>query len=250
MIELEDINFSYNKDKIILSDFSLKIAKAEFCSILGLNGIGKSTLLKIMSGYLKPSSGSVKIANKDISSFSAKELAKIRSVLEQESQLNFNYTVKEVVELGYFALDKNSLNEIMQDCEICELAHRNFTELSGGEKQRVSLARVIAQIYSEDMSNKILFLDEPSASLDPLHTHLIMRLAKKLQSRNCTIVAILHDPNLAYAYSSKIVGISDSKLAFALPPQEFMQGNIISNLYNCPCSILEQNQRKFVIFIS
>ncbi|MFI3290496.1 MAG: ATP-binding cassette domain-containing protein [Opitutales bacterium] len=250
MIELKDINFSYTKDKAILSNFSMNIARGEFCSILGLNGIGKSTLIKIIAGYLKANSGSVEIAKKDIKSYSSLELAKIRSVLEQESELNFSYSVKEVVALGLFGYNSNSefLEEIMQKCEILELANRDYTSLSGGEKRRVSLARAIIQIYAEDMSDKILFLDEPSASLDPKHTILIMKLAKELQSKKCTVISILHDPNLAYTYSDKIVGISDAKLAFSLSPQEFMQEDIISKLYNCPCQILKTESKTAVIF--
>ena len=172
-------------------------------AVLGANGAGKSTLVRIARGALRADSGKVKINGADIAKSAPRELAKCRAVLEQESALEFDYTILETVLLGRYAYNvfpQDSAEDILlaKEClkrvEMSGFENRLYTSLSGGEKQRVQLARALCQI-GKDPRGKILLLDEPSSSLDPAHAHAAMRAAKDLCKRGAAVISNLHDPN-------------------------------------------------------
>ena len=153
MISLENISFSYGSRKV-LDGISFSANDGEFVAVLGANGAGKSTLVKIASGALRADSGKVKINGADIAKSAPRELAKCRAVLEQESALEFDYTILETVLLGRYAYNvfpQDSAEDILlaKEClkrvEMSGFENRLYTSLSGGEKQRVQLARALCQ---------------------------------------------------------------------------------------------------------
>ena len=253
MLKIENICFAYS-DKKVLDNISLSLSSGEFVAVLGANGAGKSTLMKIASGYLKSKSGTVLLKNKDILKYSPSGLAKERAVLEQESPLEFNYTVIDTVCLGRFAMsgfwgiDKKSKD--IAEKALCRVGlsgfeNKQYLELSGGEKRRVQLARVLAQIQ-EEPKNKILMLDEPTANLDPKYTHETMRLCKDLCRRGAACIAVVHSVNLAMKYADKVALLKSGKLLAFGRTNDVLTEENISNLYDMHCKILQTSDSRIV----
>jgi len=253
MIKLSNINFSYGNHEI-LRDVNFEISEGEFCAILGPNGAGKSTIMKLIGATLIQNSGEIFFNSQNLKNLPAQTLAKHRAFLEQENYLSFNYSVKEILNLGLFPRNdsftekKSAYENAIALCDLNGFEHRSFFNLSGGEKKRVLLARAIAQIYSEDMQGKLLLLDEPSASLDPYHSCLILNSAKTLSKLGCTVIAILHDPNLAVSYADTVIAIKDKKVFPKIDAQNFITKENISQLYGASCNIIDYNNKAYVFF--
>ena len=199
-LAIKNIRFSYKKSSV-LSDIHLTIAAQSIVALLGPNGCGKSTLLKNIAGLLTPQSGEVFLEGKNIHQLTAKERARQIAFLAQEQKLDFAFSAFEVVLMGRYpylgALGWESKNDIaiarqaMRDCECEHFAERNIQELSGGERERVFLARCLAQ------QSPLLLLDEPNTHLDLAHQHQLYTLTQALKNKGKTIVLVLHDLNLA-----------------------------------------------------
>ncbi len=249
MIELKNVSFSFG-EKRVLKNISLEVNNGEFLAILGANGAGKSTLMKIMSGILRPKSGIALINSRDISELGALELAQERAVLEQDCELSFDYTVAEVVSLGAYsskAPTKAFISKCLASVGLSNFEERVYTQLSGGEQRRVQTARVLMQI-GESPKGKTLFLDEPSAGLDPAHSHMSMLCAQKLAKQNASIIAVLHDPNLAAAYADKIAVIKNGELSAFGEIEEVFTQETFENAYETKCEILNSKHGKIAIF--
>lgn len=252
MVETDKIGFAYASGKSVLSDVSIRVGDGEFAVLLGANGAGKSTLLKIISGYLKPSCGRVLYGSEDISAMSAGALAARRSVLEQECALDFDYSVLEAVMLGGFVhsdsrrpLSESAL-EALESVGLAGFGGRVYTRLSGGEKRRVQLARALCQLGNP--RGKVLLLDEPSAGLDPAHAHAAMAAARRAADGGATVVAVLHDPNLAAAYADKIALLKGGRLSAFGGVSETLDDGKLSAVYGAPCEIVRGGGRSVVYF--
>lgn len=205
MIKAEELCFSY--DKQILKNISFEISSGEFVGIIGPNGSGKTTLLRILSGYLQPESGKVSINDQDILTIKVQDLAKLRSLVPQESHLDFDYSVEDIVWMGrnpYAGMwgaesGEDLVKKALQDCELKDLQQRNARTLSGGEWQRVVLARALAQDTS------IVFLDEPTHFLDLYYQINTLKILEQLNKQGKTIVAVFHDLNLAAKFCKKFI---------------------------------------------
>lgn len=190
-------------------------ATAEFrpgrlCAILGPNGAGKSTLLSVLTGQRKPDEGRVLLAGEEVSRMKAADLALVRAVMPQESAVAFEFTAREVAELGRYPHRRNPsrrereiVGEALEATGVGALADRIFNTLSGGEKARVHLARALAQVWEPQAGReRWLLLDEPTAALDLQHQHLAMRLLGKWAGgQGLGVIAVLHDVNLALKYA-------------------------------------------------
>lgn len=236
-IELDKVNFSYtiqNKESISfkLSDVSFTISKGTFLSILGPNGSGKSTLLRIIDKILLPISGNIKIFEKDYYTISRKELSKYISYVPQTIPANFPFTVFEIVlmgrtpYLGGIGFENKKDIEIaiaaMEKTDTIHLANRRIQNISGGEMQRVFLARALTQ------QAPILLLDEPNTHLDLKHQIDILNLIKKLtQEIELTVISVFHDINLASLYSDLILVLNQGKVyTFGRPETVLNEENI------------------------
>jgi iron complex transport system ATP-binding protein len=235
-IKIENLSFAYDED-LVLKNIDLEFAKAGFTSIVGPNGSGKSTLLKQISGILKPSRGSLIINGVNIDTINKKELAKLMAVVPQNTALEFDYKVMDVVLMGRYPYISRFKGETPRDREIAienmkytntyQFKDRSFNQLSGGERQRVILAQALTQ------QPKILLLDEPISHLDLQHQIEIMTLIKKLSiDQELTVVAVLHDLNIAAAYSDFVVMMKNGELACQGTPVEAFTTQNISSVFN------------------
>lgn len=209
MITVEHLVGGYGK-KPIIHDLHLEIQKGEFFALLGPNGSGKTTLFKLITGQLPIVSGSIAIDGKPMHKLSKLEKARKVAVLSQESQVTFDFTVEEIVSLGRYphqtgffkrisADDQKIIDHVMQVTRIEQFRNSQFRTLSGGEKQRVLLAKALAQ------EPEILLLDEPTNHLDIKHTFQILNMLKEWQrTKELTIFAILHDLNVASLYADRV----------------------------------------------
>ncbi|WP_053954962.1 heme ABC transporter ATP-binding protein [Inediibacterium massiliense] len=234
-VNISKLSFGY-KDTKILEDISFYIPSRAFMSIIGPNGSGKSTLLKNISSVLKPQSGNVKIGEKDIHKMSYKEIAKIIAVVPQETNIEFRFTAEDIVLMGRSPhmnrLQSESTNDYkivrdaMKSTHTDHLKDRFINELSGGERQRVIIARALAQ------EPKIILLDEPTSSLDIRHQIEILQLIKNSnQKEGRTVVAVLHDINLAARFSTHILLLKNGKIIGSGSPDEVITVENLKNAY-------------------
>jgi len=233
----------------ILDSVSLDIAYGEVLALVGPNGAGKSTMLGVLSGDHKPSAGSVQLEGKPLGSFSHLELARRRSVLTQENQVSFAFTAAEVVEMGrspwvktpQLAEDDEAIAAALAAADVAHLVSRQYGSLSGGEKARVSLARVLAQ------RTGVVFLDEPTAALDLRHQEEVMRCAADLAASGRAVVVVVHDLSLAAAYSDRVALISHGVLDAVGTPAEVFTAERIERVYGLAVEIVERNGRPVVL---
>lgn len=232
MLDIQDVSYQAGKRKLV-NRISFRVKNGEMLAILGANGAGKSTLLKLLCRELQPSEGSIFFQGKNLNLFSMEELARCRSVLTQHNTLTMSFVVQELVLMGRYPhfshqpteQDLQIVQAVMRETGIEHLRSRHYNTLSGGEQQRVQLARVMAQIY--DVPNACLFLDEPTNGLDLLYQQQILTLARQLADRGYCVISILHDLNIASRYAHKILIVKEGqKIAFGTPAQVFTRENI------------------------
>lgn len=241
MLTAEHLTFGY-ANRTLINDVSLKIKASEIVIIIGPNGAGKSTLLRLLTGYQKPASGECYLLNKPLSQWSEMQLSKIRTVMLQQSQLTFPFKVKEVVAMGRTPYGKThfdqAVQESMQQTDCLELADRDYRSLSGGEQQRVQLARVLAQLWQPEPTEKLLFLDEPTSALDLYHQQHTLRLLKQLVSKEkLGVCCILHDLNLAALYADKILLIHQGRIVEQGTPADVLTVEKIHRWYGVESGI-------------
>lgn len=226
----------------ILDDISLSLNRGEFTALLGPNGTGKSTLLKALTGEIG-AHGQFTLFGKERDVWSSEHLAHHFGVLPQSSSLSFNFTAREVVALGGLGLSMpgETLNAVidsnMAQTDVMHLAQRAYPTLSGGEKQRIHLARVLTQL-EQSGSNKVILLDEPTSALDIQHQHSTLALARELAHQGATVVAVLHDLNLAAHYADRIVILNNGKIAIDAPPEKALRAEVIEQVYHHKVTII------------
>jgi iron complex transport system ATP-binding protein len=243
MISVEKVSFAYQSDPV-LREVSFDISAGEFIGIIGPNGAGKSTLLKLLNGILTPYTGKILLKDTPLELHKRKELAKIVGYVPQEFKTAFNFTVHEIVAMGRFpyatpfsresSVDKKILESSMNATNVLEFKDRLFSELSGGEKQRVVLASALAQ------EPKILLMDEPTASLDLKYQIGFFEIVKNLQkNQNMTIISVTHDINLVVRYCEKLFVINDGKLVSEGSPGEIVNKTLIRDVFDVDVEIIE-----------
>ncbi|PJG85057.1 heme ABC transporter ATP-binding protein [Conservatibacter flavescens] len=231
----EHLHFAL-QHKWIVQNISFVLKAGSFNVLIGPNGAGKSTLLRLLAGYLTPNMGRCVLNGQEISHYSAKALAERRAVMKQHGALNFPFSAEDVVRMGGYHRRKHEVdkwfNTIIQltDCDV--LVGKTYRQLSGGEQQRVQLARALLQIWSENMHGKLLMLDEPTSAFDLYHQQHCLRLLKKLsQEQGLTVFCILHDLNLAALFGDQIFLLAEQKLQAQGTPVEVLTEENIYRWY-------------------
>lgn len=229
--------------KPLLRDASFALQPGQLCGMVGLNGAGKSTLLRCLAGDLRVSSGDVELSGRPLHQWSRRSRARRIAVLSQEMQIDFPLTVFEVVLLGrapHVRLreskrDHEIVLQTLQTMEVAHLAEREYPTLSGGEKQRVHLARVLAQLWrepSESMAEpRYLLLDEPTSSLDLIHQHRTMQIVLGIATGGVGILVILHDLNLASRYAHQLLVLKEGRIVAAGPTKDLLQASLIRDAF-------------------
>ena len=248
MFTVQNLTLSFGR-KVILSNVSMNAKSGEFTIIIGPNGAGKSSLLKCLSGETLPTSGQVFLDKTPLSDLGAEKLAEVRGVLPQASSLSFPFTVGEVVSLGIqhsAPLGKDETHEIrisnaLQKVEMASFVDSPYHVLSGGEKQRVHLARVLCQVWQPvtNKQSKGLFLDEPTSSLDLKHQFDVLDIARDYANRGGTVIAILHDINLARRYADQIIILSEGKLIANGPPENTITLDRLHSVFKLDTRMIE-----------
>lgn len=246
MLKTENIYYSVEK-KLILNGISAEFKPGEFSMILGPNGSGKSSFLKIFSGEISVYGGSVLYNDHKIGKIKKEELAKYRSVMSQQPELSFPLTVDEVVMMGRYPhftfnpgkKDEHICNEVMERMNLSSFKERNYLTLSGGEKQRVQYARVLAQIWEKPKTgSRYLFLDEPLASLDINYQQEFLQIAREFTKEDTVLIAVIHDINLAIHYADKLFFLKEGALVASGKPKEIVNEDLIEKVFNVRSTII------------
>lgn len=248
MYEASNISFRV-RDRAILEGVNLMLQPGEFTAVVGPNGAGKSTLLKALAYENTSFRGEVKINGKAAASYSAKSLSLVRAVLPQSSNMQFAFTAGQIVHLGRHAHrstkteNQNIVDEVMELTSTTGFRDRNYTTLSGGEKQRVQMARVLAQVWEETVYPRYILLDEPTSSMDIAQQQQLFSLAKMVCSRNIGVMAIVHDLNQAVQVADTLYFLREGRItASGNARNVFTKSNIEEtfccrvNVYHDPCN--------------
>lgn len=250
-IEAKGIQVSFGEQEI-LKKISIEVEKNHFIGIIGPNGSGKSTLLKCIYRTLKPQGGAVYLDGTELSAMKPKESAKKLAVVAQHNYYNFEFTVNEVVLMGRSphkralerdnAKDYEIVNEALQTVRMEAFANRSFSTLSGGEQQRVILARALAQKTS------CLVLDEPTNHLDITHQLQLLQIVKDL---NVTVISAIHDLNIAAAYCDKLYVMKEGQVVGYGTPKEVLTSDFIREIYQVETEITTDSRGKMhILFLS
>jgi iron complex transport system ATP-binding protein len=233
----------------VLDGVSLEVRPGEVLGLVGPNGAGKSTLLSVLSGERHPTSGHVVLDERELSRYTPLELARRRAVLTQENTLSFPFRVLDVVRMGRspwtrtaeIAQDTRAVSDAAARADVTHLAARRFTELSGGERARVSLARVLAQ------ETEFVFLDEPTAALDLRHQEDVRRIVRDLADAGRAVVVVVHDLSLAGAFADRMALLGGGRLVAVGTPAEVLTADLISDVYELPVDVVEVGGRPVII---
>ncbi|MCR4941446.1 MAG: ABC transporter ATP-binding protein [Campylobacter sp.] len=251
-MKVEGLNFAY-ANRQILNNLNFSVKKGEFLGVLGPNGCGKSTLLKNILKILKPKSGLITLENKNLNEYSLKELSKILGFVPQKSMLSMPLLVEDIILMGRYAhltnhfsgYDKNDIKkayEMMELLGITHFAKRIAFSLSGGEFQRVLLARALVS------EPKVLLLDEPTSALDLNFAIEIMKLCEKLTKElNLLSIMVIHDLNLASMFCTRILMLKDGTIRYDDTPNKLFSPEILKEIYGLHCEVIKHGENAFVI---
>ena len=241
-IKVNKISYGINNFSI-LKDISLEIRSGEILSILGPNGSGKSTLMKVLAGDINPNSGSVVINGTNLNDIEISSRAIVRSMMSQAQNIVYDFDVREIIEMGWIesSVDQpnghfeNTLTLISNECGIDHLLKRKYNSLSGGEQRMVHFARTLLQSNGlKENLQKYIFFDEPTANLDIKRELNILNVIRKKAKEGYGIFIVLHDLNLAYNFSDRIVLIKDGKISKMGDPNDVFDDEILSEIYEVP----------------
>lgn len=223
----------------VLHGVDVTVRAGEVLALVGPNGAGKSTLLGALAADIPADDGVVRVHGRPATAWSAPELALRRAVLPQSATLTFPFSVEDIVRMGrapWAALgmedDDAAVAEAMKQTEVADFAARPFSALSGGERARVTLARVLAQ------RAPLLLLDEPTAALDLKHQELVLRLCRERALAGDAVVVVLHDLGLAAAYAHRVAILRAGRVAADGPPAEIFSDQLLSEVYDQPVEVL------------
>jgi iron complex transport system ATP-binding protein len=244
MIEVANLSVRLS-GKTVVEDVSFVARAGEMTAICGPNGSGKTTTMKAISGELA-AKGSIRLNGEDVANLPPWQLAMMRGVLPQASTISFPFTVREIIAMGLTA-GRNShpeqadriVTEALKAVDLAGFEGRFYQELSGGEQQRVQLARVICQIPEPAIDGKPcwLFLDEPVSSLDISHQLTIMQLARDFCRRGGGVVAVMHDLNLTALFADRMVLLKAGRLAAAGDIAEVLTDETLQHAFGCPLKV-------------
>jgi iron complex transport system ATP-binding protein len=228
----------------VVHDLSFSVDSGEILAIIGANGAGKTSALRAISGDLMPAHGQILFNNRPLSEWRPAEKALGLAVLTQANPLSFAFTVSEVVALGRtphstgVRIDNEICEAAMAALDVTHLQARSYPSLSGGEKQRVQLARVMAQIWQEEGPRRLLLLDEPATSLDLGHQRQLMRAVRTFANSGVGVVMVVHDVSLAAAYSDRMLALDRGRAVACGVPEQVVTQALINTLFDTEVQVI------------
>lgn len=250
MIQATDLSFGYGK-RMVLNQLSFQVKAGTLVSVLGPNGVGKSTLFKCLLGLTHDYSGMVKINGKNVKTMSTKEMAKLLAYIPQSHQTTFSYSVLDMVMMGTthqlnaFSIpgkaEKQQAWDALEMLDLTDLADRPFTYLSGGEQQLVLIARALAQ------QAKILLMDEPTSSLDFGNQFRVLETVRQLTKHGYTVLLSCHNPQHAFQFSDQVMALKNGAVEAFGPPETVITKGLIENLYQMKVRVLDVSGEKFIL---
>ena len=240
MLALEGVSFAFGARRVV-DDVSLTIGDGELVCVVGPNGAGKTTLLRLAAGFERGGGGRITIDGKDPRAVPRRELARRLAYLPQEYTIAFPFTVGEVVLMGRYphrpsyALeaedDRRAARAAMERCDVLSLADRRFDQLSGGERRRALLAQAFCQ------AARVVLLDEPTASLDPLHALAVFRILVDEKRGGASALVVTHDLNLAARFADRLVVLDGGRVAASGAPAEVLASDAAARAFGVPLHV-------------
>lgn len=228
----------------LLRNINLSVEAGQVTVLVGPNGAGKSSLLKVLTGELKPSQGFVFLNQRELSQWGIQDKANVLAVLPQHSELNFPFTANEVVGLGCiphttgYTVDQKIIADALQMVDANYLECRLYTQMSGGEKQRVQLARVLTQIWNPNkLGSQFLVLDEPTAAFDLAHQQMTLEIVKQFSKRGVGVLMVVHDLNLAAKCADSLVVLNGGMIEAVGSPNDILTEELIKRVFDVKATI-------------
>lgn len=228
-------------DRVVLEQVDLELRAGEVLALVGPNGAGKSTLVAVLSGDLAPAEGQVLLDGAPLGQWSTIEVALRRAVLLQQTAMSFPFTVLQAVRMGRSPWEAAGIDDVdgdrivaesMARTDVVQFADRVFMSLSGGERARAALARVLAQ------DTHVLLLDEPTAALDIRHQEQVLTVAGRLAAEGRAVAVVMHDLGLAAAHADRVAVLSGGRILAEGPPGAVLTSELLSQVYECPIEVL------------
>lgn len=256
MLQANELTYRH-KTHTLLQDVDVALHPGELLVIAGPNGAGKSTLLSLLAHESGKHSEAIVFKQKAFKNWDGQELPRHKAKFSQSHNSDIPLKVRDIVLMGrypYFntnpsEADEDAVLKAIEETDVQALKERDYNSLSGGEKQRVHLARVLAQL-DNDVQNRLLFLDEPLNNLDVLHQHRILHRVKDFTEKGNAAVMVLHDLNLAACFADRVMLLQQGKVVAHDAPAKIFTREIISRVYNFPCTICTNplNNNPLIIF--
>jgi iron complex transport system ATP-binding protein len=242
IIEMETVSIRAG-GKTLLDAVTLAFSPSQCVAVVGPNGAGKTTLLRVLGGELQPRFGTIKLRGRDIGSYTPRTLAEHRAVLSQTVTVGFPFTVAEVVRMG--AGDRRGarieplVDDALQQVGLSAFRERTITTLSGGEQQRAHFARVLVQLACGEAIHGpgVLLLDEPTASLDLRYQLDLLAATQRCAARGVTVIAILHDLNLAALFADRIIVLNGGRVAGDGPPRQIITDDTLAQVFKVGAAV-------------
>lgn len=243
--QLNRVGFDYG-NRSVLESLTLQLEKGHCYGVLGPNGSGKTTLLDLLCGLLSAKTGTIELGGIPLSSWRSRSLARKLALVPQDFMVRFDFSVREVVEMGrhphlgrFSGLgqqDYDLVDAVMEEMEVAALADRPVTRLSGGEKQRVAVARALAQ------DPEVLLLDEATSNLDIFHSLSILgTLGRRIREQGLTVVAALHDLNLATFFCDRLIFLKNGRVMHQGPIGEVLRAETIREVYGVQARVRQDD---------
>lgn len=240
----------------LLRQINLSLRPGEITAIVGPNGAGKSSLLKVLTGDLTPTSGAVSLNGKALDDWPLKDRAQMMAVLPQYTPLNFPFNAREVVELGRIphgtgkVRDKDIVDAALAAVDGSYLVKRLYTQMSGGEKQRVQLARVLTQVWEpSNLGDRYLILDEPTSAFDLSHQLITLDIVSRCASEGVGVLIVLHDLNLAARCADNLIVMTCGQIAAQGEPADILSEALMKDVFDVDAVIMKNplNEKPLVI---
>ncbi len=266
IIETEDLAFSYNENigrQFELREVSIEIENNSFASVIGRNGSGKSTLIKLLAGQFGSYDGRILLAGKDIREYGRRELAgKLAYLPQSVAVVNDAIEVRELIMLGRYHSkrafefsnnpdDRRITDQCISQLGIENIAGMRFSDLSGGQRQKALIAMTLAQLdITSDLSEKVLIVDEPLTFLDVNHQYEVFNLLKKLNGTGLTIIAVIHDLNIALSFTEKCILMNNGSVVKSDNTSQVITENMLREHFFIESKITEYEKNFFINYIT